>query len=251
MAGNTVVVTGGARGIGKAIVSAFAQCGADIVIADLRLEEAQATATEIGRATNKAVAAVKTDITNLEDVLKMKDQALNQFGKIDVLVNNAGWDEMKPFLQTTPEFWDKIIAINYKGVLNACYAILPHMVTRKQGAVVNIASDAGRVGSLGEAVYSGAKGAIIAFSKSLAREHARDHIRVNALCPGLTETPMLNEIAQEEFGGKVVASMTKYIPLRRLAQPDDIAPMVVFLASDSARYITGQTISVNGGLAMV
>ncbi|MBI1746295.1 MAG: SDR family oxidoreductase [Acidobacteria bacterium] len=250
LTGKTIVVTGGARGIGKAICTSFAQCGGDVIIADIRLPEAQATATELCRTTGRRVVAIQTDLTNLDDVVQMTSQALEQFGKIDVLVNNAGWDKLKPFLKTTPDFWDKVIAINYKGVLNTCFAVLPHMVSRKAGSIVNISSDTGRVGSMGEAVYSGTKGAIIAFSKSLAREHARDNIRVNVVCPGLIDTPLLKEIMGEEFGGKVVDSIVRSIPLRRLGQPDEVSPMAVFLASDSARYITGQLISVNGGLAM-
>ncbi|MBI3325459.1 MAG: SDR family oxidoreductase, partial [Nitrospinae bacterium] len=157
----------------------------------------------------------------------------------------------KPFLHTTPELWEKIIAINYKSVLHTCYAVLPHLVERKQGAIVSISSDAGRVGSLGEAVYSGAKAAIIAFSRTIAREHARDNIRVNVVCPGPTRTAMVEEQMQTEFGSKVLGRMEQYVPFKRLGTPEDIAPMVVFLASDAARFVTGQVISVSGGLTMV
>ena len=166
-------------------------------------------------------------------------------------MNNAGWDRLTPFLKSTPELWDKVIAINYRGVLNACYAILPHMAERKQGAIVNLSSDSARVGSLGEAVYAGAKAAVIAFSKTLAREHARDNVRVNVVCPGLADTPLLEEIQQEEFPRKILGAVTGAIPLKRVGTPEEIAPAVLFLASDAARYITGQVISVNGGLTMV
>jgi 2-hydroxycyclohexanecarboxyl-CoA dehydrogenase len=248
--GKTAIVTGGARGIGRAIVTAFAVAGANVVIADAREAEAQATATQIQKETGARILAVGADVTKLQDMEAARDAALRDFGSIDILVNNAGWDRLMPFLKTTPDLWDRVIAINYGGVLNACYAVLPHMVSRKQGAIVNISSDSARVGSLGEAVYSGAKAAVIAFSKTLAREHARDNIRVNVICPGLVDTPLLQEIQNEEFGQKVLGSIVNYIPLKRFAKPEDIAPLVAFLASDAASYITGQVTSINGGLTM-
>lgn len=247
----TAIVTGGARGIGQAIVKALAASGADVVIGDLRSDEAHALASGIQRETGRRIVALHADVTQLDDANKMRDTALREFGKVDVLVNNAGWDCLTPFLKSSPEAWEKVIGINYRGVIHTCYAVLPHMVERQQGTIVNISSDSARVGSLGEAVYSGAKAAVIAFSKTLAREHARDNIRVNAICPGLVETALLEEIREEQFGQKVLGSVMNQIPLRRLAQPEDIAPMVVFLASEDARYITGQVTSVNGGLTMV
>jgi 2-hydroxycyclohexanecarboxyl-CoA dehydrogenase len=250
-AGQVVLVTGGARGIGRAIVRAFAEAGADVAIADVRQEEAEATAREIREATGRTLLVVPMDVTSLDSVQRGCAHVLAQLGRIDVLVNNAGWDRIVPFLQTTPELWEKVIAINYRGVLHTCYAVLPHMVARKQGSIVNISSDAARVGSLGEAIYAGAKAAVIAFSKTLAREHARDGIRVNVVCPGPTETPLVQEMQQEEFARKILGAMAGYIPLKRLGRPEDVAPVVVFLASDAARYITGQVISVSGGLTMV
>ncbi|HYN15354.1 MAG TPA: SDR family NAD(P)-dependent oxidoreductase [Terriglobales bacterium] len=247
----TAIVTGGARGIGRAIVQRLAEAGADVVIGDFRLDEAEATASEIEKITGRQIRAVRADVTDLKQVQALRDAALQAFGKIDILVNNAGWDRLMPFLKTTPELWDKIIAVNYKGVIHTCYAVLPHMVERKQGSIVNISSDSARVGSLGEAIYSGSKAAVVAFSKTLAREHARDNIRVNVICPGLADTPLLSEIQQDSFGQKVLGSIVNFVPLKRLAQPDDIAPLVVFLASDAAGYITGQVTSVNGGLTMV
>jgi len=247
----TAIVTGGARGIGRAIVQRLAEAGADVVIGDFRLDEAEATASEIEKLTGRRVRAVRADVTDLKQVEALRDAALKAFGKIDILVNNAGWDRLMPFLKTTPELWDKIIAVNYKGVIHTCYAVLPHMAERKQGSIVNISSDSARVGSLGEAIYSGSKAAVVAFSKTLAREHARDNIRVNVICPGLADTPLLSEIQQDSFGQKVLGSIVNFVPLKRLAQPDDIAPLVVFLASEAAGYITGQVTSVNGGLTMV
>jgi len=249
--GKTAIVTGGARGIGKAIVEQLAQSGADVMIGDFRVDEAEATASEIQKNTGRQIRAVRTDVTNLKQVEALRDATLQAFGKIDILVNNAGWDRLMPFLKTTPELWDKIIAVNYKGVIHTCYAVLPHMAERKQGSIVNISSDSARVGSMGEAIYSGSKAAVVAFSKTLAREHARDNIRVNVICPGLADTPLLSEIQQEPFGQKVLGSIVNFVPLKRLALPDDIAPLVVFLASDAAGYITGQVTSVNGGLTMV
>ena len=247
----TAIVTGGARGIGRAIVQQLAEAGADVVIGDFRLDEAEAAASEIQKATGRQVRAVRADVTDLKQVEALRDAALKAFGKIDILVNNAGWDRLMPFLKTTPDLWDKIIAVNYKGVIHTCYAVLPHMAGRKQGSIVNTSSDSARVGSLGEAIYSGSKAAVVAFSKTLAREHARDNIRVNVICPGLADTPLLSEIQQDPFGQKVLGSIVNFVPLKRLAQPDDIAPLVVFLVSDAASYITGQVTSVNGGLTMV
>ena len=251
LAGKTAIVTGGARGIGRAIVEQLAQAGSDVVIGDFRVDEADATASEIQRSTGRRIRTVRADVTDLKQVEALRDAALQAFGKIDILVNNAGWDRLMPFLKTTPEHWEKIIAVNYKGVIHTCYAVLPHMAERKQGTIVNISSDSARVGSMGEAIYSGAKAAVVAFSKTLAREHARDNIRVNVICPGLADTPLLSEIRQEPFGQKVLGSIVNYVPLKRLAKPEDIAPLVVFLASDAAGYITGQVTSVNGGQTMV
>jgi 2-hydroxycyclohexanecarboxyl-CoA dehydrogenase len=251
MQGKVALVTGGGRGIGRGIVTALAAAGASVAIADQRLDLAEQTASEVGKDSGAQVAGFKADVTDLTAVQQTTECVLQTFGHIDALINNAGWDELKPFLQTTPDFWDKVIAINYKSVLNTCYAVLPHMIARKAGAVVSISSDAGRVGSLGEAVYAGTKAGIIAFSRTLAREHARDNLRFNVVCPGPTQTPLVEEMQQQEFGSRVLGRMQQYVPLRRLGRPEDIAPMVVFLASDAAGFITGQVISVSGGLTMV
>ncbi|HET9533020.1 MAG TPA: 3-oxoacyl-ACP reductase family protein [Blastocatellia bacterium] len=247
----SVIVTGGARGIGRAIVHAFAEAGADVLIGDLRIEEAETTAREIGELTKRRVEAVRADVTRLEDAQKLSRSALQRFGKVDVLVNSAGWDRLMPFVKTTPDLWDRIISINFRGVVHTCYAILPHMVERKHGSIINISSDTARVGSFGEAVYAASKAAIIAFSKTLAREHARDNIRVNVVCPGLVETPLIEEMRGDDFTAKILSSIVSYIPFKRLGQPDEIAPAVLFLASGVAGYITGQALSVNGGLNMV
>ena len=247
----TVIVTGGARGIGRAVVQAFAEAGANVVIADLRLADAEQTAMEIVKCDCRRVVAVQTDVTKREDIDRLREETLRMFTRIDVLVNCAGWDRLLPFLKTTPELWQKVLNINFLGIVNMCHAILPHMVERKQGAIVNISSDTGRVGSFGEAIYASSKAAIMAFSKTLAREHARDNIRVNVVSPGLCETPLIEEMREDPLTAKILGSIVTFIPLKRLGQPEEIAPLVVFLASDAASYITGQVYSVNGGLNMV
>ncbi|RLB36661.1 MAG: 2-hydroxycyclohexanecarboxyl-CoA dehydrogenase [Deltaproteobacteria bacterium] len=244
------IVTGGARGIGKGISIIMAKQGASVAIADILEEEAKKTVEEIEKQGGKAMA-VKTDITDLEQVKQTVAKVKEEFGPVDILVNNAGWDRITPFIKTTPDLWEKVIAINYKGVINFVYAVIPDMMKRNTGRIISIASDAARVGSTGEAVYSGAKGAVISFSKTMARELARNKITVNVICPGPTPTPLLDEIKEsDEFAKKILSGMERYIPLGRLGSPEDIACAVVFFASDEANFITGQTLSVSGGLTM-
>ncbi|MCA9974045.1 MAG: glucose 1-dehydrogenase [Anaerolineales bacterium] len=245
------LITGAAQGIGRAIAAEFAAAGAAVVIADRQAETAAATAAALHAAHGRPTLAIPTDVTSLESVHTAVSQTIDQFGRIDVLVNNAGWDRFAFFLDTTPDFWDKVIAVNYRGVLNTCHAVLPHMVAQQAGAIVNIASDAGRAGSSGEAVYAGCKGAVIAFSKTLAREHARDGIRVNVVAPGITDTALLAAMQENSTGAKIISAVAKAVPLgRRPGTPAEIAPAVRFLASDAAAYITGQVLSINGGLTM-
>jgi len=248
--GKTALVTGGGRGIGRAIALGLAQEGAQVAVLDILADNAAAVAGEI-EATGVKALALPADLTKRAQVERAVADTLAQFGQIDILVNNAGWDRMELFLDSEEETWDKIIAINFKGMLYVCKAALPSMVARGQGKVISIASDAGRAGSTGEAVYAGTKGAIIAFSKTLAREMARYKITVNVVCPGLTETPLLQSIREQSpKTEKVIEAVTRAIPLGRVGQPEDIAGAVVYLASPAADFVTGQTLSVSGGLTM-
>jgi 2-hydroxycyclohexanecarboxyl-CoA dehydrogenase len=249
--GKTALVTGGGRGIGRAIALGLAEEGAQVAVLDILEDNARAVAGEIEGLGKKSLA-LGADLTRRADVNRAVADVLAQWGQIDILVNNAGWDKLEPFLESEEETWDRILAINWKAVLYVCKAALPHMVERGGGKVVNIASDAGRVGSMGEAVYAGTKGAIIAFSKTLAREMARHRITVNVVCPGLTETPLLQGLRQQSpRTERVLDAVTRAIPLGRVGQPEDVAGAVVYLASPAADYVTGQTLSVSGGLTMV
>ena len=226
--GKTAIVTGGASGIGAAIINRFAAEGTRTVVFDLKSEQ-------------------PVDITKYEAVKKAVDAA----GPVDILVNNAGWDIFRPFLRTDPAFWQKIIALNLVGAMNVLHCVLPGMVERGRGKVVNIASDAGRVGSSGEAPYSACKGGIIALTKTLARELASKNIQLNVVCPGLTQTGMLEQFMQGAGNPeKLREAYRRAIPIGRLGKPEDIPGAVLFFASDDADFITGQVLSVSGGLTM-
>ena len=250
LTGKVAIVTGGAGGIGTAICERLAAEGARVAIFDLNGDAAQALASKINGAGGTA-AAYTVDITDAAVVESAVAQVEIDLGTIDVLVNNAGWDHGARFLDTDPTLWQKIIAINLMGPLNLHRSVLKGMSARGSGRVVNIASDAGRVGSSGEAVYSACKGGIISFSKTIAREMARKRINVNVVCPGPTETALFRDFAGAgESGAKLVAALTKAIPFGRVGQPIDLAGAVCFLASDDAAFITGQVLSVSGGLTM-
>ncbi|QBX56418.1 glucose 1-dehydrogenase [Nocardioides seonyuensis] len=237
------IVTGAGQGIGKAISERLAADGATVVVTDINEAAAKETAAALG---NDAIG-VRTDVTDRDSVNAMVDQVKAQLGHIDVLVNNAGWDKAEPFVDSEPETWERVIAINLYGVLNTSKAVLPIMAEQGSGRVVNLASDAGRTGSSGEAVYSAAKGGVIAFTKATAREMARSQVSINCVCPGPTDTALFASMG----GEKLREALTRAIPFRRLGQPDDIANAVAFFASDDAAFITGQTLSVSGGLTMV
>ena len=243
------IVTGGASGIGRAIAEACAREGARVAIVDVNAAGARETVEAIEKAGGSA-AAWPVDITDVAAVDHMVDEVAARWGRVDVLVNCAGWDRPMPFVDTTPEFWERVLAINLKGPIACMRAVLRKMIPHESGRIVTIASDAGRVGSTGEAVYSAAKGGLIAMTKTVAREVARHRINVNCVCPGPSDTPLFrNEFAAAS--PKLAESLKRVIPWGRLGTPEDIAPTVVFLASDDAAFITGQTLSVSGGLTMV
>lgn len=249
--GKTAIVTGGGQGIGKAITLRLAAEGCNVAIFDLKPETAEQTAEE-GRAGGGNLKVYGVDVADQEAVNTAVAQAEADLGPIWLLVNNAGWDKPAPFIKTDKPLWDRIIAINLSGPLNMHKAVLPGMVARGGGRVVNIASDAARVGTSTEAVYSACKGGIIAFTKSVARELARDNILLNAVCPGPTNTPMMQSVLGEgEQAEKWKDAMVRGIPLKRMGEPEDYAGIVAFLASSDAGYITGQAISVSGGMNMV
>ena len=248
--GKTVIVTGGGGGIGGATCSRFASEGAKVAVFDMNLEAAQKVVDGITAAGGNA-AAFKCDITNRAEVDAAVAATEARLGPVDVLVNNAGWDVFKPFVKTVPTEWDKLIAINLTGALHMHHAVLPGMSERKSGRIVNIASDAARGGSSGEAVYSACKGGLVALSKTLAREHARPNITINVVCPGPTDTALLAGVAEgARDPAKLIEAFRSAIPMGRLGQPDDLASAIVFFGSDEASFITGQVVSVSGGLTM-
>jgi len=247
LTGKVALITGAAQGIGRAIATRLAEEGAKVGIADIQEDVAAETAGDLKSAGLQA-RALKLDVTSLDGAIAAVATVEREFGPVDILVNNAGWDKLEPFVESTPDTWERVIAINFRGVLNCCKAVIPGMQARGGGKIVSISSDAGRVGSLGEAVYSGCKAGIIAFSKTLARELARNKINVNVVCPGPTETALLRGVMDKQ--PKVIEAMLRGIPMRRLGQPQDLAGAVAFFASADADYATGQVISISGGLTM-
>ena len=249
--GKTAIVTGAGSGIGRAIATRLASEGVTVGVFDINADGAGATVQAIESAGGKALA-VPCDITDYGVVAAAVAGFEAQAGKgTDILVNNAGWDTPMPFLKTDEAFWKKVTAINWFGPLHMTHAVARGMAERKSGRIVNIASDAGRVGSSGEVVYSGCKGATIAFAKALAREVARSNVTINTVCPGPTDTPAMDAfVGSGEAGQKIRDAMVRGVPLGRIGQPDDYPGIVAFLASDDAAFITGQTISVSGGLTM-
>ena len=245
MQGQVAVVTGAASGIGRATAEALAARGAQVVVADIDREGGEKTAAALRERGRKA-EFIAVDMTDPAAIAAFAEAVHAKYGAVDVLVNGAGWGRTHPFWEGTPELWNKLIALNLVGPMTLAKALLPHMLERKSGRIVNIASDAGRVGSLGETVYAGAKGGLIAFTKSLAREMARYAINVNCVCPGPTDTPLMAAVPD-----KVKEALIKAIPLRRLGRPQEVADAIVFFAGDRSAYVTGQVLSVSGGLTMV
>lgn len=246
MSKRVAFVTGGAQGIGQGISTTLAEHGFRVAVVDLNADAAQRTAKAIDG------VAVQADVTDTASVEAAVKTVTEELGPVEIAVNNAGWDDFMPFLDTTEDFWDRVLDINFKGALRVTKAVVPGMVERGWGRIINIGSDAGRVGSSLEAVYSGAKGGIIAFTKTLAREVATRGVTANTVCPGPTDTPALRSFTEKsgQDAEKVLSGMTRAVPMRRLAQPADVAAAVAFFASDAAGYITGQTLSVSGGLTM-
>ncbi|MCC6193767.1 MAG: SDR family oxidoreductase [Burkholderiales bacterium] len=244
LAGKVTIVTGAASGIGRATAAALAEAGATLVVADIQQEQGAAAAAQLREAGAKA-DFMAVDMTDRASIAAFAEAVQARHGTVDILVNGAGWGRTHPFWEGTPELWDKIVALNFVGPMTLVKALLPRMLERKGGRIVNIASDAGRVGSLGETVYAGAKGGLIAFTKSLARETARYGINVNCVCPGPTDTPLLRAVPEGHL-----EAFKKAIPMRRFAEPREIADAVAFFAGPHSTYITGQVLSVSGGLTM-
>jgi 2-hydroxycyclohexanecarboxyl-CoA dehydrogenase len=246
--GKTALVTGAGRGIGEAIADALAEQGAAVAVCDVDGAAAAKTAAGIAERHGGRAVGVTVDIADSAAVRAAADRARSELGPVEVLVNNAAIDVVESFLDNTEDTWDRIIAVNLRGTIAVTRAVLDQMIERKTGRIIHVASDAGRVGSSGEVVYSATKGGIIAFGKALAREVARYGITVNSVCPGPTDTALLAQVA--DYSQKMHDAVVRSIPLRRVAVPADIAGAVVFLASAEASYITGQTLSVSGGLTM-
>ena len=244
LTGTTAVVTGAGSGIGRATATTLAEAGATVAAADIDLDSARATVDAIAALGGKA-GAFFVDVTEPDAVTELRDAVNADLGLVTVLANVAGWDRIEPFIENERPFWDKVLAINLMGPITVTRAFLDGMIANEGGRVVNVSSDAGRVGSMGETVYAGAKGGVIAFTKSLAREMARYRINVNCVCPGPTDTPLFGAAPE-----RMREALVRAIPFRRLGQPEDVANAIAFFASDRASYITGQVLSVSGGLTM-
>ena len=246
--GQVALVTGGAGGIGAATCRRLAAEGAAVAVTDLSADRAGEVAAELGRS-----GAYELDVSSTDSACAAVEAAEADLGPIDVLVNNAGYEEFGFFVTSSEDQWDRVLAVNLRGVLAVTRAVLPGMRTRKHGRIVNVSSEAGRVGSEGSSVYSAAKAGVIGFTKTIAREAARYGVTCNAVAPGPIDTPMLMGAPKQlgKLGDKVVETMIGSTALRRLGQPDEVAAVIAFLASDDASYVTGQTLAVSGGLAMI
>ncbi len=242
--GKTAVVTGAASGIGRATAEAFAKAGAHVLLADIDAEHGEAAAAAL-RSQGHAADYFKVDITDAKSIEAFRQAALAKRGHVDIVANVAGWGKTEPFLENKPEFWKKLVDLNFLGTVMVTRAFLDGMIERRSGRVVTVASDAGRVGSLGETVYSGTKGGVIAFTKALAREMARYDVTANCVCPGPTDTPLMAAVPD-----KIKDAFARVTPMRRLAKPSEIADAILFFAGPQAQFVTGQVLSVSGGLTM-
>ena len=242
--GKTAVVTGGASGIGKATALEMARAGARVIVADVN-EEGGAAAQREAEGMGLKLEYLKLDLTDPQSVDRFAAQVLERCGRVDVLANVAGWGKVQPFVDNTPDFWERVLAVNLTGPVRLTQKLLPKMMEARAGKIVNVASDAGRVGSLGETMYSAAKGGMIAFTKSLAREAARGGVNVNCVCPGPTDTPLMAAVPE-----KLKEAFVKAIPFRRIGKPQEVADAILFFASARSDYVTGQILSVSGGLTL-
>jgi 3-oxoacyl-[acyl-carrier protein] reductase len=242
--GKVALVTGGAQGIGKAVALMLARHGADVIVADVNLQKATETAKDV-EATGRAAMAVNVDVTRLSDVEQMVESAIRQFGKIDILINNAGIARDKLILRMSEEDWDAVLDVNLKGTFHCTKAVIKHMSKQRSGKIVNIASVVGEMGNAGQANYSASKAGVIGLTKTIAREFAQRGINVNAIAPGFIQTPMT-----EALPGKAKEELQRMIPMERLGQPEDVAQAVLFLVSEASSYVTGQVLNVNGGIYM-
>jgi len=244
MASRSVIVTGGASGIGRATALLLARNGARVFVGDVDADRGAELAEECAQ-DSLPVDFLPMDLTEPASIARFVEAIEVKVRRVDVLVNAAGWDRIEPFMDNAPELWDRLVSINLMGAIRLTRAVLPPMIAAGQGKIVNIASDAGRVGSMGETVYSAAKGGLIAFTKSLAREMARHRINVNCVCPGPTDTPLFASLPD-----RLRDALTRAIPFRRIARPEEIAEAVMFFAGRRSDYVTGQVLSVSGGLTM-
>jgi len=239
------IVTGAASGIGLATAQVLAEAGATVVLGDIADDKGEQAAAGL-RASGLGAEYARCDVTDQKSVDAFRDSVLGRHGRVDLVANVAGWGKIQPFLENDDDFIAKVVELNFMGTMRVVRAFLPGMVERKYGKIVNVSSDAGRVGSTGETVYSGAKGGVIAFTKGIAREMARYNITANCVCPGPTDTPLLNAVPEKHR-----EAFLRAIPMRRFARPSDIADAVAFFASARSDYVTGQVLSVSGGLSMV
>lgn len=242
--GKTVVVTGAASGIGKSTAEKFAAGGASVILGDINVKDGEAVAQAI-RDSGGTADFIELDVTDQKSVEAFRQKATELRGQVDIVASVAGWGKTEAFVKNTPDFWDKVVALNLMGPIYMARAFCEPMMERNEGKIVIVASDAGRVGSLGESVYAGSKGGAIAFSKSLAREMARFNVNVNCVCPGPTDTPLMAAVNE-----KITEAFKRVTPMRRLAEPEEVAEAVLFFSSDGASFITGQVLSVSGGLTM-